>query len=139
MPEIVLSMQRCRVLTAEEFFGEVLMHSDTVSMGVWNKLYEKHLFDDVRFPVGKMHEDNATLYRLVFKTDRVAYIPAQYYIYAKRPGSITLLPYGIREYDRYEADHSLYQYIASNHPSMIPLAAEHLCISNLSIARNMAL
>ncbi len=139
VPELVLSMKRCRVLTSEEFFGEVLMHSDTVSMGVWNKLYEKHLFDDVRFPVGKMHEDNATLYRLVFKTDRVAYIPAQYYIYAKRPGSITLLPYGIRDYDRYEADHSLYQYIASNHPSMIPLAAEHLCLSNLSITRNMAL
>ncbi len=136
-PELPVSLKRCRVLTSEEFFSEVLKHPDTVSMGVWNKLYGKHLFDNLRFPVGKMHEDNATLYRLVFQIDRVAYIPVQYYIYAKRPGSITSMSYGSRDYDRYEADHNMYLYITSNHPAVTAQATEHLCISNLSIAQNM--
>ncbi len=139
VPELSASMKLCRTLTSEEFFSEVLRHGDTMSMGVWNKLYERHLFDDIRFPVGKMHEDNATLYRLVFQTDWVAYIPVQYYLYTKRPGSITLLPYGSRDYDRYEADHDLYSYLVSQHPALLSLATEYLCFSNLSIARNMVL
>ncbi len=139
VPELSLCLRQCRVMTSEEFFGEVLERGDTVSMGVWNKLYAKPLFDGVRFPVGKLHEDNATLYRLVFKTDRVAYIPVQYYLYQKRPGSLTLTAYGQREHDRYEADHGLFRYLASCHPDMVPSAAKYLCISNLYIARNMVL
>ena len=34
---------------------------------VWNKLYKKSLFNDVRFPVGKLHEDEFTTYKILYK------------------------------------------------------------------------
>lgn len=32
---------------------------------VWNKLYKKQLFDDVKFPVGRLHEDEFTTFKIL--------------------------------------------------------------------------
>ena len=55
---------------------------------VWNKLYKKSLFEDIRFPVGKIHEDEFTTYKLVWKSDKVGVISDQLYYYRYRIGSI---------------------------------------------------
>lgn len=45
----------------------------------WNKLYRRELFEEIRYPLGRIHEDEATTYRLFHKggklvfTDRVLY------------------------------------------------------------------
>ena len=38
---------------------------------VWNKLYKKSLFDDVRFPVGKLHEDEFTTYKILYNCKNI--------------------------------------------------------------------
>lgn len=58
------------------------------SVVAWNKLYRKELFDNVRYPVGKLHEDEFTTYKLLNKCKKVVYIEEKYYYYYQRTDSI---------------------------------------------------
>ncbi len=131
------STGKCQVMTSEVFFREVLRYGSAVGMGVWDKLYERSLFEQARFSVGKLHEDTDIMYRLVFQTDCISYLSIPYYVHYLRPGSITDRRYGKRDFDRYEANYGMFRYIADNHPALIDVAAENHCISNLNIVRNM--
>ncbi len=52
-----------------------------------NKLYKIELFRDVRFPVGKINEDEATTYKIVDKADKIGFLTARLYYYRYREGS----------------------------------------------------
>ena len=55
----------------------------------WNKIYKKELFNNVKFPYGKIHEDEFTAHiianecKKIFTTDEIMYY------YVQRKGSIT--------------------------------------------------
>ena len=55
---------------------------------VWAKIYKKELFDGVRFPVGKLTEDEYTTYKLILKSQKVICLPKVIYFYRRRQGSI---------------------------------------------------
>lgn len=50
----------------------------TVATG---KLYDINDFADIRFPVGKIHEDEFTTYQLLFRYDKIAVIQQPLYLY----------------------------------------------------------
>jgi len=54
----------------------------------WGKLFRRPLFADVRFPEGKIHEDELTTYKVLFAVGRVVYIGKPLYAYMVRGGSI---------------------------------------------------
>lgn len=58
------------------------------SVVAWNKLYKRELFDEVRYPAGKLHEDEFTTYELFYKSDKVVYNTGIYYYYYQRADSI---------------------------------------------------
>lgn len=58
------------------------------SVVAWNKLYRKELFISIRYPKGKIHEDEFTTYRLFYESDRVVRVNVQYYYYFQRKDSI---------------------------------------------------
>lgn len=53
-----------------------------------NKIYKASLFYDIRFPIGRIYEDVATVYRIFSKADNVGYMKQPFYYYYKRSGSI---------------------------------------------------
>jgi glycosyltransferase involved in cell wall biosynthesis len=55
---------------------------------VWNKLYEKSLFEGIRYPKGKTREDEFTTYKLVYKANKFVFLKDHLYFYLQRPGSI---------------------------------------------------
>ena len=67
-----------------------------------NKLYKSALFSDIRYPVGKLHEDGFTTYKLLYKANRVYYSNADLYCYYQRSGSIMNQPFTERRLDEYE-------------------------------------
>lgn len=38
---------------------------------VWNKLYKKNIFRTIRFPVGKLHEDEYTTYKIIHSAEKI--------------------------------------------------------------------
>lgn len=54
-----------------------------------NKLYKKELFKNVEYPVGKLHEDVFTTYKVYFEAKKIVQSTKKIYFYRQRPGSIT--------------------------------------------------
>lgn len=56
----------------------------------WNKLYKRSVLGDIRYPKGKLHEDEFTTYKYFYNADKVVYIDTSKYNYDRtREDSIT--------------------------------------------------
>lgn len=53
------------------------------------KLYNRYLFKKLRYPVGKLHEDEFTTYLLLYEVGKIAVTPLSLYAYFQNPESIT--------------------------------------------------
>lgn len=56
---------------------------------VWNRLYKKSLFNDVRFMEGRNYEDVEIMHKLLLKCRRVYYEDTHFYYYEQRFNAIT--------------------------------------------------
>ncbi|MBP5208269.1 MAG: glycosyltransferase family 2 protein [Clostridia bacterium] len=63
--------------------------ANTIHAYLWNKMYRKELWNDIRFPIGMLYEDIDVMYRIINLCDRICVIDNPLYLYRKRPGSIT--------------------------------------------------
>lgn len=54
----------CECLTGREMLGRLYIQTGAYYVVAWNKLYKKELFKEIRYPEGRIHEDEATTYRL---------------------------------------------------------------------------
>lgn len=66
-----------------------MMRSDSLCSVAWNKLYKREVFDGIRFPSGIINEDEATIYRVLYRAKLVSYLPDVLYMYRQRESSIT--------------------------------------------------
>lgn len=62
----------------------------------WNKLYKASLWKDIRFPKGKIHEDEATTYKIYDIAKKGVYIHKALYGYFSAPGSITRARFNLK-------------------------------------------
>lgn len=79
------------------------MQSSWKHIVAWNKLYRSEIWDDLTYPVGKIHEDEFVFAQLVVRCRRVACINDVLYHYVQHDGSITNEKYSIRNLDKIEA------------------------------------
>ena len=86
-------------IESEEFFCSNYVNS-TVA---WGKLYKKQLFDNIRYPFGKLHEDEFTTYKVLFLCEKIAYINHPLYYYLLRNSSIMGSSFSLKRYDGAEA------------------------------------
>lgn len=54
----------------------------------WNKLYKKEIFDNIRFPKGKIHEDEFVIHHIMHACKRISCVALELYYYLQRQGSI---------------------------------------------------
>ena len=54
----------------------------------WGKLYKKVIFQNLRFPYGKLNEDEFTTYKALFQYKRIAFLDNALYFYFQNPKSI---------------------------------------------------
>lgn len=54
-----------------------------------NKLYKKELFEGIRYPKGRIYEDEATTYKIFYQASRTVFINEKLYFYFQRKDSIT--------------------------------------------------
>ncbi|MBQ0046837.1 MAG: glycosyltransferase family 2 protein [Prevotellaceae bacterium] len=80
----------------------------------WGKLFDIKLFDTIRFPVGKIHEDDAVIPLLLYQAETVCITSEQHYYYRKHETSITNSPFSIRRYDGIEATESCADFFCNN-------------------------
>ena len=63
-----------------------------VNVSVWNKLYRRELWKEVRFQDGHVYEDREATFRIINECEKTAVIDAPLYYHRIRPESITATP-----------------------------------------------
>ena len=89
-----------RVLTADDYYCGNF--HDQATPVAWNKLYSRSLFETLRYPEGKLHEDEFTTFRAVYQAGRVAATEAKLYAYFQNTEGITLSAWNPRRLDGLE-------------------------------------
>ena len=73
-------------LSADDYYcGQI--HGGVTAVA-WNKLYHRSLFKKLRYPIGKLHEDEFTTYQAVYQTGCVGVTEAALYAYYQNPEGI---------------------------------------------------
>lgn len=70
---------------------------------VWNKLYRAKVIKNIRFPIGKIHEDVFTTYLFFYNCNKVAFIKEPMYYYLQRADSIMGSKFNRKRLDGIEA------------------------------------
>ena len=105
------SDENCPTLMDSDQSMEQYLSKISIGSIAWNKLYKAELFEEIRYPVGRLHEDEFTTWKLIFKSHRIAYTPECLYYYVQRKGSIVNSGVSIKHFDELSAMEELWNYL----------------------------
>lgn len=94
-----------------------LLGSNGCTPMTWSRLYNSALFDTVRFPVGKVHEDEFVTPIVCDRATSYVRSDAVLYAYVQRSGSIINRPFSRSRLDALEAFQLRYEYFHSRYGS----------------------
>lgn len=112
----------CRVMDGNRYYCSPAIHGG-VTATAWNKLYHRSLFETVRYPVGKLHEDEFTTYKLVYAAGNVAVVEGALYAYFQNDGGIMRAKWSPRRLHALEAVEEQMAF-AKDHPDLLKKAAK---------------
>lgn len=112
-----------------------IKREDILLMIACGKLYNKFLWREIRFPLGKFHEDVFTTHRLIYQNNAVALVYEKLYYYFQNENGITGSEWNPNRLDELEGLRSQIEYFKENNfPSALEkskrvylyVLAEHL-------------
>ncbi len=77
------------VFSGKEMIKGMSWRDGAYNVVAWNKLYHRSVFTGIRYPDGRIHEDEATTHRLFYNAKRVAFVYRFLYGYYTGGSSIT--------------------------------------------------
>ena len=108
------------VLSSEMALKRACRIPDAVKYNVaWNKLYSKQLFETIRYPQNRIHEDEFTTYRLIYKANKIVVIDAYLYYYLQRKDSIMGKKFNLSRLDCMKAYEERLNYLYSKNMTNI--------------------
>lgn len=73
----------------EEYLWRLFKSISSLNYGVaWNKLYKAKLFEEARYPIGKINEDQFIIHYIVHKATKIVTINQKLYYYVQHSSSI---------------------------------------------------
>ena len=88
-----------RITSPETFWVE----NQGNAVVAWGKLYKTELFRDIRYPEGKIHEDEFTTHKLLFAQKAISVTNDGLYFYYQSPNSITRSKWNEKKLFAFEA------------------------------------
>ncbi len=88
--ETEIDMKKIEIVEKNDIFNYLLTPNTSTPYEIGTcKLIRKEILDDVKFPIGIVHEDTATSYKIFEKANKISVINEKLYYYRQREGSIT--------------------------------------------------
>ena len=79
------------------------LNNNSVESVACNKLYKKEIFDDIRYPYGRIHEDEFVIHHVLFKCKRLVHTTEYLYYYCRHSNSIIGRKYDEKRFDYFDA------------------------------------
>ncbi len=87
------------VLSGKEMVKQQFGIHDIENTVAWNRLYDISLFKDLRFPKGKLHEDEYTTYKLLYPQSNISIVSSNLYCYRQTTNSIMRSAFNMKRLD----------------------------------------
>ena len=97
-PAVSLPLNQVSVKTEDLYFDQLV---DTVVL--WGKLFHKDCFQNLRFPDGKVYEDEFVTYKLLFEYEAITMIDEPLYYYFDNPVGVMNAKWSPKELDKLDA------------------------------------
>lgn len=89
-----------------------------ISMYAVNKLYKRELFNEIRFPEGKIYEDVFTIPKILFESKKIVVKTLPLYYYVHHSGTITTSSYKKKDLDIINAGFQILKFVEKNCPKL---------------------
>ena len=106
-------------------------------VSAWGKLYKKELFKNIYFPVGKLHEDLGTTYKLILKANKIAYGPESKYLYYQHHNSIINSGFSRKKLDIITQTDEMCKDILQKYPKLVDVTIARQVHARFSVLRLM--
>lgn len=89
---------------------------------IWNRLFKREIFDEVRFPVDRISDDEVAALHAYAKCTKVVFLNQDTYFYRIRPNSITTSSFSLQKMDIYYNSRDNLKFIRKNVPELTEYA-----------------
>ena len=114
--------------TSEQILEELYGQNYVKTVVVWNKIYKRELFEDIRFPKGKLHEDEFTIHKILYKAKSIIDTNVPMYYYRQRADSIMNSKFSIKRLDLIEALEERRKFFKENKLNkLVKLTERNIC------------
>lgn len=119
-------MKTPTLFTAKEAIRSLLT-SDKCDSASWDKLYRRNLFSEIKYPSGIEYDDLNVTARLIERAGKVCHVGEALYVYVKRTGSVTSLPFHKEYLEEIEQAEVLKEYIDKRYPDLRKQSLYFVC------------
>lgn len=113
----VTNFNDVKVINTEEALKRMLIR-DGFGVSAWAKIYHKSLFENVRYPKGRLYEDMLTTPYLIGKCNKIAFSGDKLYHYVVRSESITNKKVTKKDFQIFDGLYQVKNYILEQYPEL---------------------
>ncbi|MDT2820798.1 glycosyltransferase family 2 protein [Enterococcus devriesei] len=117
---------------------ELLFRSKATDFYAWNKVFKRHLFNDIEFPEGKLYEDMVPIYHAFKKAKTVDILDFTGIFYFQNSNSIVYQDFNPKQYDNISQRKILLEYINIEFPELSAQANNRVIDGYLSTGFKIA-
>ncbi len=125
-----------KIYDKEEAIREVLL-LDKIDVSVCDKIFRRDLFENIRFPEGRISEDAAIIFGLFDRSNGVVHVGKAFYHYVYRKDSISKISYDHKKYDMYTNCINTEIFIRDSHPCLSKECKIYCCRMTLDLLQDM--
>lgn len=114
-----------------ETAGEAMRHVLLAGSAAWNRLYKRETLEGLRFPQGRINEDEPFMLRAYKRMERIAFLDCDTYFYRKRENSTTTSAFSVKMADCVYNSRENLEFVAQKAPELTSAAEYKYCKSLL--------
>lgn len=88
----------------------------------WNRLFRMQIFEELRFPEGRINEDEPVMLKVYADMERILFLDKNTYFYRKRKNSVTTSDFSMKKIDCVINSRENLEFVKSVDPELIPAA-----------------
>lgn len=132
-----VNSKKDELLTKERFFKKML-NEEGITVSPCFKLYNRSLFDTIRFPLDKLYEDNGTTYKVVDKIEEyIAFGNKAKGYYVIRSNSNMRSSFSLKKLDMIELTDEMCDYLDVHYPNLKNFILRRRLYARFNVLRQM--
>lgn len=90
-------------MAVDKYYALEKIATDYIWCVAWGKLYRRELFSGLRYPKGKLHEDEFLIHQVYYRCEKIIYTEEVLYYYYNNPQGIMNGAFTVNRFDIFEA------------------------------------